>query len=164
MVLLLFTSSACKGSPKGLRVLHAPYFSIQYPKTWKSIRADYHYSFNGPVEQNYVVNLKVDYNPEANLALNLFRETVESQNQITALPGYISITEKELNIQGVPALQRIIKTDVVLSANDQVTLMVILTYLVKDKVGVVLTAEIPEASYLSYNLLLNDMIQSFRFK
>jgi hypothetical protein len=164
LLILVLSVSSCSPSQKGQRVLHTSHFSIQYPGSWKAIRADYHHSINGPIEENYVVNLKIDYNPELDLDLNLFRETVESQNQITSLPGYLSITEKELTINEIPALQRIIKTRVTLSENEEVTLMVILTYLVKENVGVVLTAEVPEKSYLAYNLLFDDMIRSFRFK
>jgi hypothetical protein len=108
--------------------------------------------------------MKLDFNPELDLSLKLFKETVESQNQITSLPGFVAISEKELNINGVPALQRIIKTRVSLAQNEEVNLMVFLTYLIQDNLGVVITAEVPENSYLAYTFLFDDMIQSFRFK
>jgi hypothetical protein len=164
LTVMLAHMTSCSRLPKGQRILNTPYFSIQHPSSWKAIRADNHYSLNGPIEENYVVNLKLDFNPELDLSLKLFKETVESQNQITALPGFVAISEKELNINGVPALQRIIKTRVRLAQNEEVNLMVFLTYLIQDNLGVVITAEVPENSYLAYNLLFNDMIQSFRFK
>lgn len=164
LTVLLLSMYSCSRLPKGQRILHTPYFSIQHPTSWKAVRADYHYSLNGPIEENYVVNMKLDFNPELDLSLKLFKETVESQNQITSLPGFVAISEKELNINGVPALQRIIKTRVSLAQNEEVNLMVFLTYLIQDNLGVVITAEVPENSYLAYTFLFDDMIQSFRFK
>jgi len=157
--------AGCRTEQNDYKKLIHPQFTIEHPRSWNVIPASLHYSINGPIVENYVVNFKIDYNPEANLHLNLFRETVESQNQLQNLPGYVSVEEKELDINGVPALQRVIKTDVVLAQNQQVTLMVMLTYIVKDdQFGVVFTAEVPENHYLTYRPIFNTMIQSFRFR
>ncbi len=165
LCLFLFLHFAgCRTENNDYKRLTSRHFTIEHPRSWNVIPASFHYSINGPTLDNYVVNFKIDYNPEANLHLNLFRETVESQNQIQNLPGYVSIDEKELDINGVPALQRIIKTEVVLD-NQPVTLMVMLTYVVKDdQLGVVFTAEVPENHYLAYRNIFNTMIQSFRFR
>jgi hypothetical protein len=168
IVCLLLNSliiSGCQRKDATVQTLKTPWFTIEHPAGWQTLRTDYHYSINGPTVDNYVVNMKLDFNPEANMKLNLFRETVESQNQITLLPGYDSIVERELLIHNQQALQRIIKTDVLLSEQEQVSLMVMLTYLVKnDQLGVVITAEVPVSMYLSYNTIFDKMIHSFRFR
>ena len=162
---LIFVLSSCSLSPRTHKTYHNPYFSIQYPASWRTFASELHVSINGPIEANYVVNLKIDYNLSAGMNLNLFRETVEAQNQLSSLPGFVPISENELEINGHKALQRIIKTNVVLGQKQEIALIVVLSYLVlNDQIGVVITAEIPEIAYLEYNRTVDDMINSFRFK
>jgi len=138
--------------------------SFQHPVTWVSSENGSNVTVTGPQEENYFVNMKFDYNLESNLSLDEFMKTVEDQNRITDLPGFVDGGKKNLDLIAGKAIQRSLKTIVNTAySSNPVTLYVKLTYIVKNqKIGFVLTMEVPEKSYPRYEEIFNNMLNSFR--
>lgn len=138
--------------------------SFQYPATWISSENGTNITVTGPQEEDYFVNMKFDYNLDANLPLEEFIKTVEDQNKISTLPGFVDGGTKKLDLIAGKAIQRSLKTLVnTTNSSTPLNLFVKLTYIVKDqKIGFVLTMEVPEKAYARYEEIFNNMLGSFR--
>jgi len=165
LLIVVFISSCSKPSPN--KVFSNKYFTFEYPKDWSANTKENNVTVTGPIEDAYFVNVKFDFNPEVNSNLIEFKKTVESQNRLELLPGFVDGGEKELTISGIPAIKHSLKTVVKPTESaPYVTLFVNLIYIVsKDqKIGVVITTEVPERYNLKYEDIFNNIINSFRFK
>jgi hypothetical protein len=151
--------------PSTEKVFKNNYFSFTYPKEWKLNKEENMVTITGPIEDAYFVNIKFSYNPDVNLPLDEFKKTVESQNGIDTQPGFVNGGEKEFKIGDIEAINHSIKTKVLISKDSPyIDLSVSLIYLVyKDKIGIVITTEVPSRFYLKYEDMFNKIINSFKF-
>lgn len=142
------------------------YFSFMYPIEWKATNEDGLVTITGPIEDAYFVNIKFSYNSEINLPLDEFKRTVENQNNLDQQPGFVDGGDKEIKIGEVSAINHSIKTKVLVSKDTPyIDLCVNLIYLVKDdKLGVVVTTEVPGRYFFKYEQIFNKIINSFKFK
>jgi len=164
-LVVVFLSSCSK--PSANKVFSNKYFTFEYPKDWSVGTNENNITVSGPIEDAYFVNVKFDFNPEVNANLIEFKKTVESQNRLELLPGFVDGGEKELTISGVPAIKHSLKTVVKpTESSPNITLFVNLIYVVSEdqKVGVVITTEVPERFNLKYEETFNNIINSFKFK
>lgn len=155
------------GKPPPYKTFSNRYFTFNYPKDWFISSSENNVTVTGPIEDAYFVNVKVDFNPEVNAPLEEFKRTVESQNRLDLLPGFVDGGEKELTISGLPAIRHSFKT--VVKPTDTasyITLFVNLIYTVSEnqKIGVVITTEVPENVSLKYEETFDEIISSFKFK
>ena len=161
-----FLNSCSK--PVSYKIFSNEYFTFNYPKEWFVSSSENVITVTGPIEDVYFVNAKFAFDPEANTSLDEFKKTVEKNNPLSALPGgYIDGGEKELTISGLPAIRHSLKTFVKpVETAPNIALFVNLIYIVsKDqKIGVVITTEVPERFSLKYEESFDSIINSFRFK
>ncbi|MCE5223653.1 hypothetical protein LLG10_05610 [bacterium] len=163
---VLLPLQSCKKTPRldsSLKSFSNQYFTFQYPKDWKIEDNPNQLSITGPEELGYYVNLKIDYNPSVDLPLNDFLTTVETQNNLSKLWQFKDMGTVEMTINGQPALQHSILTAIQIK-EVPLYLFVRLTYFVKGKLGIVITAEIPQDVLAKYEQSINGIIQSFRMK
>lgn len=161
---MVFSFVSCSRDPQSnssMKQYSNHYFSIRYPQDWKVSDQQNQLSFTGPEELGYYVNVKVDYNPEVDLPLKDFQQTVESQNNLSTLPQFKDMGLVDTSINDQPAIEHSILTAIMME-NIPLYLSVRLTYLVKDKLGVVITAEIPQDVLGKYDKQITSMIQSIQ--
>jgi len=142
------------------------YFSFMYPKEWKASNEEGLVTITGPIEDAYFVNIKFSFNPEINLPLDEFKRTVENQNNLDQQPGFIDGGEEEIKIGDIVSINHSIKTEVLVSKDlPYIDLSVNLIYMVKDdKLGVVVTTEVPGRFYFKYEQIFDKIMTSFKFK
>jgi len=163
---LLLTTQSCQKNTlqnQNKATFSNQFFTMQYPKSWKEADEANQLSLTGPEELGYYVNVKVDYNPSVGLPLQDFKNTVEAQNNLPTLPQFKDMGETSLTIQDQAAIQHNILT-AIQAQNVLLYLSVRLTYLVKDQLGIVITAEIPQDVLGKYDQTINEIIQSIRLK
>jgi len=164
---LLMSGSACqKKTPEtgANKEYSNAFFTCRHPKDWRISENANQLNMIGPEELGYYVNVKIDYNNNIGMNLEDFRTTVETQNNLSALPQFKDMGQNQIKIGDQPALQHNIIT-AVQAVNSPLFLYVKLIYLVKNnQLGIVITAEIPQDSLGKYENLVNEVIQSFRFK
>lgn len=140
------------------------FFTCLHPREWRVSENANQLNMIGPEELGYYVNVKIDYNNNIGMNLEDFQATVETQNNLSALPQFKDMGQNQIKIGDQPAIQHNIVT-AVQAVNSPLFLYVKLIYLVKnDQLGIVITAEIPQDSIGKYETLVNEIIHSFRFK
>jgi hypothetical protein len=141
------------------------YFSFNYPKDWTLSSSENNVTVTGPIEDAYFVNVKFDFNPEIDIPVDEFKKTVEKQNRLELMPGFVNGEEKEIKVSNLDAIKHSLKTVVKPTENaPNITLFVNLIYVVSEdrKVGVVITTEVPERFSLKYEKIFNEIIDSFK--
>lgn len=166
LISMVFMFSSCNKEDNQYKKFSNEYFSFTYPNDWSVDGKDNNVTLTGPIEDTYFVNIKFDFNPEINVPVDEFRRTVESQNRVELLPGFVDGGVEELKISGLDAIKHSLKTVVKPTENaPNITLFVNLIYVVSDdqKIGVVITSEVPERYSLKYEDIFNKVINSFKF-
>jgi hypothetical protein len=140
-------------------------YTFQYPSDWILTENGTNVTVTGPQQDAYFVNIKIDYNDQIDMSLDEFVNTVETQNNISALPAYEDKGKINLDLPTGKAVQRSLTTLVNTAFSDQpVKLFVTLTFLVQDnKTGFVITTEVPNRVYQNYNEIFSNIKKSFRY-
>jgi hypothetical protein len=140
-------------------------YSFQYPSDWILTENGTNVTVTGPQADAYFVNIKIDYNDQINMSLDEFAKTVEDQNKVSLLPSYVDKGKIYLDLPAGKAIQRSFTTNVNTAFSDQpVNLSVTLNFLCQDnKIGFVITTEVPTRVYQNYTEIFTNIKKSFRF-
>jgi len=142
------------------------FLSFQYPSDWIIDENGTNVTVSGPQQDAYFVNFKVDYNDQIDMSLDEFAKTVEDQNQVSSLPAYVDKGRISLDLPVGKAVQRSFTTNVNTQFSDQpVNLMVTLLFITQNnKIGYVITTEVPSRVYQNYSEIFENLKKSFRFQ
>lgn len=169
LCLLFPTIKGCKKKEslpliQNYKLFKNAFFSFQYPSDWILSEKGTNVTVTGPQVDAYFVNFKVDYNEQIEMSLDEFSKTVEEQNNISGLPAFVDKGRTNQDLPSGKAIVRTFTTNVNTQFSDQpVNLMVTLTFITQNnKIGYVITTEVPSRIYQNYSEIFSNVRNSFR--